>query len=105
MTVKWECAQCDFVTDNFNKLWEHYDNQHRQLLYEQGKRFRSMTPERQYQSLMARRIRQIKEIQQCKIDAGYWNNNVRKPDEEPIDVSWCDELLQKVIEMIPRKPK
>lgn len=105
MNESWECARCDFVTDSFNKLWDHYDNRHRQLLYEQGKRFRAMTPERQYQCIMARRVRQIKEIQQFKIDATSFNDNFLPHGEEPIDVSWCDELLQKVIEMIPRKPK
>lgn len=105
MSEKWECKHCDFSTDIMSELWQHIDAQHADAIRAKNRRFYKMNRDEQYQSIMDRRNKQIQEIKQYKIDAESWNQNIRKPDEEPIDTSWCDELLQKTIEMIPRKPK
>lgn len=105
MSDKWECTVCQTELDDLDGLYLHYKHAHERLMHARGKRFRRMNPTQQYQSLVARRVGQIREIKQCKIDAEYWNNYVRKPGETRLDTKWCDELLQFVIEMIPRKPK
>jgi len=55
----------------------------------------------QAKMLMKRREAIIREIKQTKTDIESWNDNYRKPGEERIDSSWCDQLLQEVVECIP----
>lgn len=51
----------------------------------------------QYERLIKRRDDLVAEFRQTKRDGEYWN--LINPTEEPLDMSWCDVEIEKLLSL------